>query len=479
MGTPEQPDKFDQENATDVGSLLKAARLKTGEDLHDIASIIRISYTYLEAIEGGRFEDLPGATYSLGFVRAYSEHLGLESLEITRRLKSQTSVSSARSELVFPKPIPEVFMPAGAIIFIGIIISILAYGAWNISSTKDGYFTEMISSLPQRLSKPYEQIKTVEKTKFEKQNLAKIGLKKEAILGENVNVRSLQGIAESISKPEPAQQSNLEKSPKQVVKQESVQQPNAVEAPKQVAELLAESILSRSVISDKSTESNIKREPEFTSSTAPRSTKIKVPENSLGPSLSQISKPDPETFNLPNPKLIPVIEVEVAPTTAPTVAVDPVRKSSIVPMDLIPAATPLLTGDGGQMKPASSSNSILQSASDLVSNETETPSLPKQELLEASAIEDVASIIIKAKTTSWIQVRDDIANEILLTQLLREGDSYTVPKRAGLMLSTGNAGALTILVDGETVPSIGGIGDVIRTVLLDGVRLKMGTAVSE
>ncbi|MCZ6765190.1 MAG: DUF4115 domain-containing protein, partial [Alphaproteobacteria bacterium] len=77
------------------------------------------------------------------------------------------------------------------------------------------------------------------------------------------------------------------------------------------------------------------------------------------------------------------------------------------------------------------------------------------------------------------QVRDNAAGELLLTRLLRAGDSYAVPNRPGLQLSTGNAGAIEILVDGQPVPSIGAEGTVRRKVALDAERLKAGTAVNE
>ena len=88
-------------------------------------------------------------------------------------------------------------------------------------------------------------------------------------------------------------------------------------------------------------------------------------------------------------------------------------------------------------------------------------------------------IVVKAKTNSWIQVRDDAAGELVLTRMLMSGDGYIVPDRSGLTLSTGNAGALEILVDGEPVPAVGGEGTVRRRIVLDAERLKSGTAVRE
>ena len=87
-------------------------------------------------------------------------------------------------------------------------------------------------------------------------------------------------------------------------------------------------------------------------------------------------------------------------------------------------------------------------------------------------------ITINAKSNSWIQVRDDNSNTMLVTRLLTTGDQYVVPDQPGLVLLTGNAGALEVIVDGDPVPSIGGVGVVRRGVLLDVDRLKAGTAVS-
>ena len=150
-------------------------------------------------------------------------------------------------------------------------------------------------------------------------------------------------------------------------------------------------------------------------------------------------------------------------------------------MDLIPSASPLATGNirSEQKDLAELSESIQQSVTKNNYDESLSSSDPEKKLLKTTPYLDEAIIVIKAKTTSWIQVRDDTANEILLTRLLREGDSYNVPKRRGLMLSAGNAGALNIFVDGKVVPSIGGIGDVRREVHLDAAKLKAGKAVGE
>ena len=101
----------DSASNTGVGALLRASRVRIGEDLQDVAILLRIRYPYLEAIEGGRFEELPGKTYAVGFVRAYADHLGLDGEEVVRRFKAEAAGDEvSRTDLRFPTPIAEAMM---------------------------------------------------------------------------------------------------------------------------------------------------------------------------------------------------------------------------------------------------------------------------------------------------------------------------------------------------------------------------------
>ena len=158
MAFPEQEEQEEQAeqvrrgNGPGVGALLKASRLRIGEDLRDISAVLCIRNVYLEAIEDGRFEALPGPTYATGFIRAYAEYLGLDSDEVVRRFKSDPSGGEDKAELIFPEPIPEPGIPGGAIVFIGIMIAVVAYGAWYVNTSKEGFLVELISPVPERLA---------------------------------------------------------------------------------------------------------------------------------------------------------------------------------------------------------------------------------------------------------------------------------------------------------------------------------------
>ena len=142
----------DSASNTGVGALLRASRVRIGEDLQDVALLLRIRYPYLEAIEGGRFEELPGKTYAVGFVRAYADHLGLDGEEVVRRFKAEAAGDEvSRTDLSFPTPIAEASVPGGAIVFMGLLIAILAYGAWYVSTSDENYLADLIEPIPERL----------------------------------------------------------------------------------------------------------------------------------------------------------------------------------------------------------------------------------------------------------------------------------------------------------------------------------------
>jgi cytoskeleton protein RodZ len=87
-----------------------------------------------------------------------------------------------------------------------------------------------------------------------------------------------------------------------------------------------------------------------------------------------------------------------------------------------------------------------------------------------------SKVSIRALADCWIQIRAP-DQSIVFSRILKSGEIYNVPVRAGLWLRTGNAGVLEIAVDGRPAPSIGGIGTLRRDVALDPAELAAGTAV--
>ncbi len=103
-----------------VGEILRRTRLHYGQSLADIERVLRIRAGQLEALETGQVERLPGRVYAIGFVRSYSEYLGLDGDRMVHLFKNQTLGGKARPELHFPVPaseskVPDVKIVAGSL----------------------------------------------------------------------------------------------------------------------------------------------------------------------------------------------------------------------------------------------------------------------------------------------------------------------------------------------------------------------------
>lgn len=150
-----------------VCELLKTTRERAGGDLQTVSQVLRIRLVYLQAIEAGHYEELPGKTYVVGFVRAYAEHLGLDSEEVVKRFKAEVDGLEGSAELVFPSPVTEQSVPGGAIILISLIILGAAYGGWYFLSSQDRSMAELVPDLPAKFAEMMDRVKDskAEKTK--------------------------------------------------------------------------------------------------------------------------------------------------------------------------------------------------------------------------------------------------------------------------------------------------------------------------
>lgn len=137
--------------ASRVGAELRAARLRLGWPLPDVAQELRIRLPYLEAIEDGRISDLPGAAYAIGFVRSYATVLGLDAAEVARRFRAEGHEVNRKPELTFPAPVPERGVPAGAVVLLGVVLAAGAYAAWYKFSA-DHRSDPGVSPVPERLA---------------------------------------------------------------------------------------------------------------------------------------------------------------------------------------------------------------------------------------------------------------------------------------------------------------------------------------
>jgi cytoskeleton protein RodZ len=148
-----------------VGSLLRACRLRAGVTLADAAETLNIRRPYLHAIEEGRYGDLPGPAYALGFVRGYAEYLGLDGNEVTRRFQAETAGTEraktkepgakrpgTKAMLHFPLAASETASPKSGVLLVGAMIALVAYGGWYALTAGNGLPPNLVAPLPARLA---------------------------------------------------------------------------------------------------------------------------------------------------------------------------------------------------------------------------------------------------------------------------------------------------------------------------------------
>jgi cytoskeleton protein RodZ len=85
---------------------------------------------------------------------------------------------------------------------------------------------------------------------------------------------------------------------------------------------------------------------------------------------------------------------------------------------------------------------------------------------------DGPRVMLRARGESWIQLRDTRANSVLADRVLRNGETVPVPNRDGLVLTTGKAENLDILLDGQVTAALANATGVRRGIALDVERLR-------
>ncbi len=95
-------------------------------------------------------------------------------------------------------------------------------------------------------------------------------------------------------------------------------------------------------------------------------------------------------------------------------------------------------------------NSLIETS---ISNETSAIAnerTPKEEM------------VLKSSGNSWVEI-EDLDGNSYLTRLMRSGETFVVPNKKGLTLSTGNAGVLSLTFGSTHISKLGSVGEVISS----------------
>ena len=134
-----------------VGVLLRQKRESFRQDLHTVAGQLHIRLSYLQAIEDGRIKDLPGLTYASGFVRSYSDYLGLDGEEMVRRFREEIAGIDRQVQLIFPSLATEGKIPSGAVLLLSGFLAVMAYGVWYYLADRQKSLLDLVPEVPAQL----------------------------------------------------------------------------------------------------------------------------------------------------------------------------------------------------------------------------------------------------------------------------------------------------------------------------------------
>lgn len=153
-----------------VGSILSEARRQKGVDIAQVEQDTNIERVYIEALENDDYQKIPAEAYILGFLRNYSEYLGLNSNDIIRQYKNlKIEDTEVPQEILLPKK----KMGFGVKIFIFLLFAIVIVGGVYLSLVFFlSYHSETPSDLTERIEKDLEKKEVYEITQdvlFEKE----------------------------------------------------------------------------------------------------------------------------------------------------------------------------------------------------------------------------------------------------------------------------------------------------------------------
>jgi cytoskeleton protein RodZ len=135
-----------------VGRLLRDQRESRSLSIEDVAKRLRIRRPYLEAIEQGRFDALPGAAYVPAFLRAYAAHLGLDADKVMTAYQLSGPLPIARPvALPADFPLLEKRAPIGLAVLTVLLVVAAGYAVWHYLPGQETIVAQKVPPVPDRL----------------------------------------------------------------------------------------------------------------------------------------------------------------------------------------------------------------------------------------------------------------------------------------------------------------------------------------
>ena len=469
-----------ESQAAEFGASLREIRLAHQRELTDVSEDLRIRQVFLNAIEEGRFDDLPGPAYAVGFVRAYADYLGLDVEAVVSQFKTMGGGSGRQAHLVPPSPVSEGRLPTGSVLLVAAVLAAGAYGGWYYLSLDGRAGMDGVAALPQRIAAlvgmqteaeaPQPPAVPAEMPKPEEPAGATDGHAAKNEPGAET------GDAPAAETVEPVDQGSADPA-------DSDPQPNQGDAGLTQPQTPPEP---EPVESAAAPETTVPETPAVASAAVPPPAPEPVPAPVAAPAPAPQPAVTAEPPPAPAPDPAPVAQAEpvrAVPASMPEPAPAPVSEPPSAAETAEPAAAMQITA----IAPASSAapetpaeipaapampettppaTATTAATGDSASTAPQTASVPPE-----ATFEPQVRITLRAATNSWVEVLKKNGNTVF-SRMMLSGEAVDLPIGPGMTLSTGNAGGIEILLDGEALPPLGTKGEVRRNVALDAESLR-------
>lgn len=158
----ESTDSLEPKGYREIGELLLQARKDARISLDEASRALHIRVRYLEAMEEGSLDELPGLPYIRGYIQTYAGYLGLDRKEVLRRFDAVER--SMRAENVyFPQALGKEKKPTPKIIWGGLAAAFACYFLWYVASNNASRSISTVDSFPMEKAKQaYISAETIE-----------------------------------------------------------------------------------------------------------------------------------------------------------------------------------------------------------------------------------------------------------------------------------------------------------------------------
>jgi transcriptional regulator with XRE-family HTH domain len=85
-----------------LGERLRTARESKGLSIEQVAAVTKLNSQFIEALEEGRWDLLPGRVYLKSFAKVYAEALGIDVKEVYEKIDGQTAGEKAAINVTAP-----------------------------------------------------------------------------------------------------------------------------------------------------------------------------------------------------------------------------------------------------------------------------------------------------------------------------------------------------------------------------------------